>query len=379
MPKFQYTAVNASGSTLHGVVESDDIREAKKELNNLDLQVVDLKEVDLKTKLLKSSLNKYKFEAVNSDGKVVKGTISALDEGKALSRLSSEYKLNVEKIAHINASNKSFENSSGTSTLSRVAKVDDSRVKALRNILIPIIDDLKGLMRHVSNDLTEEISQSTREFLDKYFLHLDKIKYSDNLNNIQSVCLKICHVLESSEVFVENNEKVEEKLRVNLMAKDLVKRFKNYDLPPSKRGGLLVGARVDSIWNLIGVVFQSKSSSQRKLALKDLFGRFRDLLRWDGAKATKVLEGLGEISIWLLGMYGFVFLIGHFLSVKNLKFSIPLVLEVYSTNVLVYIIIGVLLLHLGFEIVKRVGKNRLLKLFVGSMFLVLYMMICINL
>jgi hypothetical protein len=381
MPKFQYTAVNSSGSTLHGVVEADDLRAAKKELNNLDLQVVDLKEVDLKTKLLKSSLNKYKFEATNADGKVVKGTIAALDEGKALGRLQSEYKLTVSKISHLNASNKSFEDSSSKvdELSSKKPKIDESRVKALRKLLIPIIDDLKSLMKHVVDDLGDQISQQTKEFLDKYYLHLDKIKYSDNLGNVQSVCLKICHVLETSEVFFENDQKVEVKLRANLMARNLEKRFKNYDVPPSKRNGLMVNARMDSVWSLIAIVFQSKSSSQRKLAIRDLLGKIKGLFSFNASELASLSKIVKELSLWLLALYSLIYLVGHFLSVKNLKFPAPAILEIYSTNILIYLVVGVLLLHLGIEIVERISKNRLLKFAVSSMFLLLYIMICINL
>ncbi len=382
MPKFQYTAVNAAGSTLHGVVEADDIRLAKKELNNLDLQVVDLKEVDLSTKLYKSNLNKFKFEAVNQEGKVVKGTISALDQEKALVRLQSEYKLNVSKIAHLNAPNKSFENSSTkleTESDSPKTVVDASRVKALRNILLPLIDDLKSLMKHVSEDLNDQIGQATQEFLDKYYLHLDKIKYSDNLGNIQSVCLKICTVLSDSEIFFENKVKVDEKLRVNLMAKNLERKFKNYDLPPSKMKGLIVDARIDSVWNLLAVVFSSKSSEQRKVAIVDLFKRVKSIFSSKSDVWTRFFSGIKEVSLWLLGLYSLLFFIGHYLTVKNLRFSVPDILNIYSTNVLVYIVVGVFLLHLGFEVVERINKNRLLKTVVSSMFLVLFLMICINL
>lgn len=380
MPKFQYTAVNATGSTLHGVVEANDIRAAKSELNRLDLQVVDLVEVDLKTKLLKSSLNKFKFEAVNQEGKVVKGTISALDENKAMIRLESEYNLQVSKIAHINATNKSFENSKskieGNDLVEK--KIDESRVKALRNILIPLIDDLKSLMKHVKDVLGDQVGPATLEFIDKYYLHLDKIKFSENLNNIQSVCLKICTVLEKSEIFIENGDKVDEKLRVNLMARDLEKKFKNYDLPPSKRRDVLADVRVDSIWNLIAIIFSSKSSNQRKYAAQDLWKRFRGLFNFNENRFSDLVQIINEISFVLLILYSGYFLIGHFLTVKSTTFAIPTVLEVYSTNVLVYIVVGVLLLN-TYVSLSQILKNRLMNLALGGIFFMLFTLFCINL
>lgn len=380
MPKFQYTAVNSTGSTLHGVVEAVDIRAAKYELNRLDLQVVDLVEVDLKTKLLKSNLNKFKFEAVNQEGKVVKGTISALDENKALARLESEYSLVVNKIAHINATNKSFENS-GKKVKTEIVeekKIDQTRVTALRNVLIPLIDDLKALMKHVQDTLPEQLGPQALEFLEKYYLHLDKIKFSENLNNIQSVCLKICSVLENSDMFIENGEKVDEKLRVNLMARDLDRKFKYYNLPPSKRKDLLSEARVDSIWNLIAVIFSSKSSSQRKYAFKDLLSRFKSLFRFDENKFARLLKLVNELSFLLLVMYGAYFVFGHFLSVKNTTFTLPNVFDVYATNVLIYIVVGVILLNVYSELIDRIN-NRLMNFTLGGIFFVLFALFCINL
>jgi uncharacterized protein (DUF2344 family) len=379
MAKFQYTAVNSEGSTLHGVVEADDIRSAKKELNSLDLQVVDLKEIDLKTKLVKSSLNKYKFEAVNEEGKVVKGTISAIDENKAFARLVSEYKLQVNKIAHINASNKSFDDSTDKVKEKKQEQIDPSRVKSLRGILIPLMDDLKALMKHVRTDLSDQIGDASREFLDKYILHLDKIKFSDNLVNVQSVCLKICNVLEQSDLFFENGEKVDEKLRVNLMARDLDKKFKNYDTPPSRQSLVFADSKPDSLYNLIAVVFQSKSKNQRNLAIKNLLVRLKSVFRYDGEFVRPVLRGLREVSLWLFLLYGVMFVIFHFISVKAVRFEVPAIFSVYQTNILIYIVVGALIGHLSLEIVDRFVKKPLLKLVVNSMFLVLFLMICINL
>jgi len=380
MPKFQYTAVNSAGSTLHGVVEASDIRSAKVELNKLDLQVVDLAQVDLKTKLLKSSLNKFKFEAVNQDGKIIKGTISALDEGKALLRLQSEYMLSVNKISDIHVNDKVFKAKNVASgNLDSNKYVDKARVKALRDLLIPLIDYLKSLMKYVTDDLIDQIGPSTKEFLDKYYLHLDKIKFSDNLNNIQSVCLKVCSVLENSDIFLENDVNIKEKLRVNLMARDLDKKFKNYALPPSKRKGLITESRVDSIWNLFYIVFSSKSASQRKFAVKDLFGKLKSIFRFDEGKLSKLIKTLREVSLWFLFVYGAYFVFSHFVSVKSSKFSLPAIFEIYSTSVMIYLVVAALLLNLCLEMCEKIVKNRLLKIMVGCIFLVLYFLICINL
>lgn len=380
MPKFQYTAVNSAGSTLHGVVEATDIRSAKVELNKLDLQVVDLAQVDLKTKLLTSSLNKFKFEAVNQEGKVIKGTISALDEGKALLRLKSEYMLTVNKISDINVNDKAFkEKDVRTSNSNDVKFADKARIKALRDLLIPLIDDLKALMKYVTDDLLDQVGPPTKEFLAKYYLHLDKIKFSENLNNIQSVCLKVCSVLENSDIFLENNDKVKEKLRVNLMARDLDKKFRNYDLAPSKRKGLSTESKVDSVWNLVSIIFSSKSSSQRKFAVSDLMRKLKSIFKFEDSKLTKFIKALREVSLWFLLVYGVYFAFSHFVSVKSPKFSLPGIFEIYSTSVMIYLVVGALLLNLCLELCERIVKNRLLKIIVGCIFLALYLMICINL
>jgi hypothetical protein len=163
------------------------------------------------------------------------------------------------------------------------------------------------------------------------------------------------------------------------MARDLDKKFKNYALPPSKRKGLITESRVDSIWNLFSIVFSSKSASQRKFAVKDLFGKLKSIFRFDEGKLSKLIKTLREVSLWFLFVYGAYFVFSHFVSVKSSKFSLPAIFEIYSTSVMIYLVVAALLLNLCLEMCEKIVKNRLLKIMVGCIFLVLYFLICINL
>lgn len=379
MPKFQYTAVNTEGKTLHGVVEADELKSAKYELNSIGLKVVDLQEIDLKTKLLKSNLNKYKFEAINSEGKVVKGTIAALDQNKAYQRLIDEYSLDVQKISHINASNKAFENSEPKKAESNLTKTveDPTRIKALRANLIPLIDDVKAMMKLVKNDLSDNVGGNVIEFIDKYLLHLDKIKFSENVYNVQSICLKICNVFEASDVFYENGEKTEDKLRVNLMARDLEKKIKYFDVPPSKAHRLLPQDD-SSFFSLVSILFQSKSNSQRKLVVMKILGNLKDSLALDKIKQALPMDYVSEIFFWLFCLYTAILLSFHFVSEKVFNFNLPEILYIYQTNVLIYVCVFFLLGHFSLELSKFMRKN-LLKLAINSIFMVMFLLICINL
>jgi hypothetical protein len=163
------------------------------------------------------------------------------------------------------------------------------------------------------------------------------------------------------------------------MARDLDKKFKNYDTPPSRQSLVFADSKPDSLYNLIAVVFQSKSKNQRNLAIKNLLVRLKSVFRYDGEFVRPVLRGLREVSLWLFLLYGVMFVIFHFISVKAVRFEVPAIFSVYQTNILIYIVVGALIGHLSLEIVDRFVKKPLLKLVVNSMFLVLFLMICINL
>lgn len=384
MPKFQYTAVNVDGNTLHGVVESPDLKSAKKQLNGLKLQVINLEEISLKTKLRKSQLNKYKFEATNQEGKIVKGTISALDENKATTRLTEEYNLKVNKLSHVNASNKAFQKSSEKHKDPSNKPQNTKRIQALKQLIIPLIEDLKNLMKFIQENLNNQTTQSTQDFLEKYILHLDKIKFSDNLENTQNICVKISHILTQSDIFIENSIKQEEKLSVNLNAKNLENKFKTYDTPPSRRKIMPEGTHDNnSFTNLISLLLQSKSSNQRKLVTTKLFKKIKNIFirnTQENYKLKKqITESLLEISFWLMLVYSMLFIVGHYLSSKTPVKSFPVVLSIYQTYFLIYIITGSILLHTCLKLNNKLFRNTLHKTIFSTSFIIIFLLICINL
>jgi hypothetical protein len=97
MAIFKYTIANKEGKKLNGSVEAPDENTARLELENLGFSILLLAETKESPKT-DSTLGKFVFEAIDKNSKLVSGTIPAKNAEEAISKLQSEYELNVSAI-----------------------------------------------------------------------------------------------------------------------------------------------------------------------------------------------------------------------------------------------------------------------------------------
>jgi hypothetical protein len=97
MAIFKYTIANKDGKKLSGSVEAPDENTARFELENLGFSILLLQETK-EVQKTESSLNKFAFEAIDKNAKLVSGTIPAKDTEEAIKKLQTEYELNISAI-----------------------------------------------------------------------------------------------------------------------------------------------------------------------------------------------------------------------------------------------------------------------------------------
>ncbi len=97
MAIFKYTIANKEGKKLSGSVEAPDENTARLELENLGFSILLLQETKEAIKT-DSTLDKFVFEAIDKNSKLVSGTIPAKNSEEAVSKLQTEYELNISAI-----------------------------------------------------------------------------------------------------------------------------------------------------------------------------------------------------------------------------------------------------------------------------------------
>lgn len=99
MQKFSYTVINQEGNELDGIIEAENENSAREKLNKMEFSVLDVTPIsDTEEKKIIGKIVKYEFEAVDKNGKKVKGTIDAKDKYSAFKKLLTEYHLEVETL-----------------------------------------------------------------------------------------------------------------------------------------------------------------------------------------------------------------------------------------------------------------------------------------
>lgn len=97
MAIFKYTIANKEGKKLNGSVEAPDENTARTELQNLGFSILLLQETKEAPKI-DTSLNKFIFEAIDKNNKLVSGSIPSKTQDEAIKKLESEYELNVSAL-----------------------------------------------------------------------------------------------------------------------------------------------------------------------------------------------------------------------------------------------------------------------------------------
>jgi hypothetical protein len=112
--QFKYTATNTEGKKLTGVINADDEAGARAQLSHLGFSILEVKVIqETNNAEAPSDLVKFEFEAIDKNGKKVKGTIPAKSALLVYQRLTEEYHFNITYIAAANADQATKDNMRG--------------------------------------------------------------------------------------------------------------------------------------------------------------------------------------------------------------------------------------------------------------------------
>ncbi|MBI96031.1 hypothetical protein CL656_02695 [bacterium] len=110
MQNFDYKILNSKKIELYGSIQAKNEQEAKDKLLNLGYEILELKAKDQKKQKENKNLANFKFEGYQNS-KFIDGNIQASSFNQALTELTQQYQIQIEKLAHENASQKEFNES----------------------------------------------------------------------------------------------------------------------------------------------------------------------------------------------------------------------------------------------------------------------------
>lgn len=417
MTKFQYTAINQQGKSLNGIIESDSPENARKKLSTLKLTIVDLQQLPDSFNE-EANFSKYKFQGTNKEGKTVKGTISSSNLVNAFKKLIDEYELQVEKIASINASPEEFDFSA-----SKIPQLYETTQKLNKNIASDssinefnkeqekakfqkIVEEIINLIRTILSNYSHKLKPDAIQFLQKYEIHLNKIKFSDNVENISNSALKVLEQLQNSENFLHITESLEDEMSLQTNYSILAKKIKKFQNKEDELGSIVskflnklgiktnqADATNNSLWIYLEILFKTKSNQIRKGAtlefFKNLFKKTttpiqsneqKSKLKFHTPKLSDLEENLKSISFWLLISLISFYFIGNFISQKLPKIQVSPIFNIYNSKVFIYLFIAVLLFHSSLVFKELLNSKKFpVPKIIYPLLSILYILILLNL
>jgi hypothetical protein len=412
MPKFQYTAVNQQGNTLNGVIEAETDILAKRKLSSLKLSIVGLEPIT-DTDDSKSFL-KYKFEATDKDNKKVIGTISSENQLDAFKKLTSEYELNVLKLASLNASQAEFDNSASAidklyqqiNSLNQNKNNDNTKEEYLKDKqkieFDKTISEVILLIQTILKQSSDKLKPEALEFLQKYEIHLNKIKFSENQDNISNAAKKVLNEIQNSKLFLDLNsdsqeqlelhikiQKLNQKLRQNKIHRDEVSSFINKILAKVGLSTHRESSENVTLLDYIKLALKTESNQVRGTALLKFVNSIFNLeflsnksstIVSNNTKLSKLEINLISVTNWILSILLIFYFITVFISSKIPKIAINPILLIYNTKIIIYGITAVLFLNLALKIREQLAlKNVYSSKLSYPLLAILYILILLNL
>ena len=90
--KYRYTAISEEGKKLTGEVDAPGVVTARQNLEKLGLKVERMEKVLSSMESKPESKNKFKFLAIDKDGKKIMGSVFSVDRLAAYVTLTTKYK-----------------------------------------------------------------------------------------------------------------------------------------------------------------------------------------------------------------------------------------------------------------------------------------------
>jgi hypothetical protein len=414
MPKYLYTAINQQSKSLNGVIEADSLESAKKKLSSLKLSIVSANEIKSEENE-DGNYSKYKFEATDKENKKVIGTISSSNILNAFKKLVTEYELNVIKLASLNSSEQEFQDSQTKvdtlyqeiQKLDSNIKNDSSQVEYEKNKqkenFQKLIDQIIQLIREIQTKYNDKLKPEALEFLQKYEIHLNKIKFSDNIENISNAALKVLTQLQNSNLYLGLSDNPEEEVELQMNALSFINQIKSYQKREDELFSTIqkllakVGIKIshnknqknNKILSYLTLIFKSKSNQVRKNAFFELIKTIFSDQGQNNKNQNTILfksdlsvaeRSILSITNWLIPILSIFYFISVFASQKISRVEISTLFLIYNTKIIIYAIIATIFLHSAIKlqqifIQKKIQTSK----FSYPLIIILYILIILNL
>lgn len=417
--KYKYVALNRSQQTLSGVIEGANEEAARAKLNELGLSVLNLQQfAGGPTEV--TDITRYHFHATDNDQKKVIGTIAATNKLKALDRLVNEYQLNVIKLYAASASETEQEQSrqevqqlyQELNQIKAQQKINKEQAKAhqqerYQEQIKTEVDKIITSIQEFLTKYDKELKPTEKDYLQGQLAHLQKVKFSENLTNVERSSKKLLKYMQEKELFIEEGNNLSAQADVQLSTKKLLSELRDiskdnqaavqnlksqqstwqqikdffFDKTPKVELPAPITAQQQElkqtqkeIWTYIKLIISTKKSHYRNQAIKVLKGLFRKWWRLHQqlqqaideherkAATSKDQQGLLQVSnitAALMGFYLLFYFIAHFLTIKSTTIAWPNYLQVHSTRSLIYIIIAMFLAHLTIKLKMWLAHKQL--------------------
>ncbi|QQR55224.1 hypothetical protein IPG41_01535 [Candidatus Peregrinibacteria bacterium] len=225
MAQFQYTAVNASGKKLSGIIGANTEDDARKQLNTFGISLLSIDQMG-ETPVAtvthepgtSSELPKFEFEAYDKAGRKVLGTIPATSGYKAFKRLMEEYQFEVSYVVPAGASEEDRlkAKQEGLAVLKAeyeaqqkqkdAAEAQSEKMSAefevKRQELLKKVDFILSKIKELVNTFASDLKPEALKLIQGYVDKLLRIKSSTNLDYIEHTSEELLKKVQDQELFL---------------------------------------------------------------------------------------------------------------------------------------------------------------------------------
>jgi hypothetical protein len=247
MPKYKYIVINEENQQLSGTIDSPDQESARKELNELGFSVVSMQELTAEELAAPAAeaeegLTVFEFGAIDKNKKNVVGTIQSQDRMSAYKRLISEYGFEVQYIIDnsLAESQKMTERAKGIFDLAQQLDEEEAakkkKVSGEEKDLIEFerkqqaldaqIEFVLGKVNQMLDMYEADIKPETKKEIKKLVDKILRIRRSTNLEYIRKSAEELLTYLQEKEIFLHEEAKRREKIRMMLEAKNMMRQLK---------------------------------------------------------------------------------------------------------------------------------------------------------
>ena len=245
MAQFQYTAVNATGKKLSGIIGASTEDDARKQLNTFGISLLSIEKTgDTPVATVtqepgtSSELPKFEFEAYDKAGRKVLGTIPATSGYKAFKRLMEEYQFEVSYVVPAGASEEDRVKAKQEGLAALKAEYDGQQAKktaetlqdeklsaefeAKRQELLKKVDFILAKIKELVTTFASDLKPESLKLIQGYVDKLLRIKSSTNLDYIEHTSEELLKKVQDQELFLTKEKMASQRDQFRLEAQKMM-------------------------------------------------------------------------------------------------------------------------------------------------------------